>query len=108
EAVGQAEGVDQHIMARRLVVPGIPSPVVADLVDAAGEIDPARFIRLLRSGGRRARTPRTIGWPQRIGGEERENVGEQELLVLLLVVDADLDEPRDLRRVGTILPEERG
>ena len=43
----------------------------------------------------RARRP--VGGPQRICGEERENVGEDQLLMLLLMIDADLNDLRQLR-----------
>ena len=42
------------------------------------------------------RSPWAIGGTQRIGGKQRQDVRQQQLLVLLLVVDADLDEPGDL------------
>ena len=94
EAVGQAEGMDEHVVARRLVVPGEALAVVADLANAAGIVDPAWLGRLGRS---RARPAGAIGRPQRIGREQRQDVGQQQLLVLLLVVDADLDQPGDFR-----------
>ena len=94
EPVRQAERVDQHIVARPLVVPGEAGAVVPDLADAAGELDPASLHRARPrpAPGRRG----AIGRAQRIGGEQRQDVGEQQLLMLLLVVDADLDQARDL------------
>ena len=44
-----------------------------------------------------------IGGSQRIGGEKGEDVGQEQLLVLLLVVDADLDQPADLGAVAGAL-----
>ena len=86
--------MDEHVVARRFVVPGEAVAVVAGLADAAGIVDPARFTRLGRS---RAGPAGAVGGPQRIGREQREDVRQQQLLMLLLVVDADLDQPRDLR-----------
>ena len=59
---------------------------------------PAKSIQLWRLGRRLARRllPCPIGRPQRTGGEQRQDIGEQQLLMLLLVVDADLDQSRDL------------
>ena len=85
--------MDEGVVARRLVVPGEALPAVADLGKAAGKIDPAGRRRL---GLGRAQPPGAIGGPQRIGGEQRQNVRQQQFLMLLLVIDADLDEPGDL------------
>ena len=47
-----------------------------------------------------------ISWPQRVGGEQRENVGEKQFLMLLFMVDASLDEPQDLGIRGQGLVKE--
>ena len=39
-----------------------------------------------------------VGRLERLGGEQGENVGEQKLLVLLLVIDAELDQLGRLSR----------
>ena len=66
-------------------------------MDAAGEIDPSRralaaCLELLETWG-----CRPIGRPQRLGGEQRQDIGEDQLLMLLLVVDAKLDQLRHRR-----------
>src|SRR3954447_23125995 len=90
EAVGEAEGMDQCLTARRLVVPVEASARMADLVDAAveGNVGEAGSLVACRKRRRLA-----IGRPQRALCEQRQDVGEQKLLVLLLVIDADLNEP---------------
>ena len=88
-------------MAWAFVVPGVAVAVVADRADAALEFDPAD--RVVASAGFDRPLRRLISRPQRVGGEEREDVGQKQLLMLLLVIDADLDEPGDLRvRVGAL------
>ena len=44
-----------------------------------------------------------IGGPQRVGGEQAEDVGQQQLLVLLLVIDAELDQHGE--RLGSFIDE---
>ena len=44
-----------------------------------------------------------IGGPQRLGGEQAEDVGQQQLLVLLLVIDAELDQDRE--RIRPLIDE---
>ena len=41
EAIGEREGAEQNLVARALVVPRKAGSVVADLMDAAGIVDPA-------------------------------------------------------------------
>ena len=97
--------MDQHFVARRLVVPGEAIAGMADLVDAAVEGDPGeRFGSGDWPGAAGADRDRRVaaGWR-----EQRQDVGEQKLLVLLLVIDADLDEPRDLARRIDAAREER-
>ena len=61
-------------------------------MDAAGVIQPARracpLAPLSAAGWRR----RPVGGPQRLCREQRQDVREDQLLVLLLVVDAELDQ----------------
>ncbi len=94
ETVGQAEGMDEDVVTRCFVVPGKTFAVVACLANAAGIIDPAWFAWLGRS---RAGPGVAVSGPERVGGEQRKNIRQQQLLMLLLVVDADLDQPRYLR-----------
>src|SRR6202047_2684702 len=84
-------------MARRLIVPRETFAAVAYLVDPAGILDPAKRLRLILT---RARARRQVGRPQRICGEKRENVGQHQLLMLLFVIDADLDNARQLGSRG--------
>ena len=44
-----------------------------------------------------------IGGAQRVGGEQAEDVGQQQLLVLLLVIDAELDQHGE--RIGPLIDE---
>src|SRR5208283_3800760 len=93
-AVGETKRMDQLAMARRFIVPGEAFSGVTDLMNAASKCDPGQRLRIALL---RTRTRRPVGGPQRICGEERENVGEDQLLMLLLMIDADLNDPRQLR-----------
>ena len=88
-----AHGLDQLLVRGRLVVEAIAGAFMADLVDAGGEFDEpfAAF------GARRlpVRIVRGIGRVQREGVE---NVGEHQLLMLLLVVQPDLEHAEDFRK----------
>src|SRR3546814_10203280 len=75
-----------------LVVIGEALAVMTDAPDATVEADPAQRSR----GLRRHRPERREGRPQRVVREQVQDVHEQQFLVLLLVVDADLDKPTDL------------
>ena len=96
--------MDQHFVARRLVVPVEAIAGMAGLVDAAVEGDIGESFG--RGIGQR-RGPIAIGRSQRALRKQRQDVGEQKLLVLLLVIDAGLDEPRDLARRIDAAREER-
>ena len=63
---------------------------MAGLANAAGVFDPAGRPGL---GCRCPRAAGAIGRAQRVGSEQRQDVGQQQFLVLLLVIDADLHEP---------------
>ena len=71
------------------IVVGEAVAIVADCEDAAVESDPVER-RGLADGDAGPRL--AIGWLERLGGEQREDVGEQKLLMLLLVIDAELDQ----------------
>ena len=77
--------------ARPFIVVGEAVALVPDLEDAAVEGDEVER-RGLADGDAGPRL--AIGWLERLGGEQREDVGEQELLMLLLVIDAELDQSR--------------
>src|SRR4029079_11768089 len=91
ETVGQAEGMDEDVVTRCFVVPGKACTIMAGLANATGIIDPTWFAWLGRS---RAGPGIAISGPERVGGEQRENIRQQKFLMLLLVVNADLDQPR--------------
>ncbi len=80
-------------MERQLIVPGEALCGVADAIDAAGKADPAERVWL---GQIKTRRRRLVGRPQRICRKQRQNIGQQQLLMLLLVVDADLDQAGDV------------
>src|SRR5690606_24693753 len=77
-----------------LIIPREPVTRMADLVNAARILDPADRIGF-RWG--HAELSRTVGGAQRIGGKKRQNIGQQQFLMLLLVINADLDEPGNFR-----------
>ncbi|MNP16199.1 hypothetical protein D3C76_1085860 [compost metagenome] len=83
-------------MARRLAIEGETVAAVADALHAAGEAMPAQ-----RRGRdrRRRRQVAAIDRVQRVLREDVLDVHEQQLLVLLLVLQAQLDAARDLPRV---------
>ena len=90
------EGLQKHAVTRSFVVKGKRSSLVSDLHDATGMGGPAIWLVARRNGfGRRG----TIRRPERIAGEHVFDVGEQQLLMLLLVVDSQLDDPGDFRCV---------
>jgi hypothetical protein len=99
KAVGETERMDQLAVARRLIVPREAFAAVTYIVDPAGIFDPAMRLRFTLI---RARAWRQVGRPQRICGEKRENVGQHQLLMLLFVIDADLDNVRQLGSRGHI------
>src|SRR5215469_1385323 len=84
-------------MARTFVVEAEPFARVANLVNAALHTDPARRIskpnaRQRTSGrGPRQVSPGTFG-PQRHGPKRVLDIGKNQFLVLLLVMNAQLDE----------------
>ena len=100
-AIGQTEGIEQHLVPRPLVVVREAGAVVADGANAAFETD------VLGGGDRLNRLELgngiAIGRPQRLGSEQAENVGKQQLLMLLLVIDAELDQDR--QRIGPLIDE---
>ena len=77
---------------------------MADLGDAFGQVDPAH-----RPARRRGLAPATvIGRQQRVFGQRMQDVGQQQLLVLLLMLQAELDQRRDLGRGLGQQPRHRG
>ena len=92
-------------MARTLIVIGEALAVMADLEDAAVEADPRERRRIAPAD---AGVGLAVSGLERLGGEQAQNVGEQKLLMLLLVIDAELDQLRRLRAErGVAQPLER-
>ena len=88
-AVGELEGADQRLVARAFIVIGEAFAVMADVEDAAVEGDEVERRRVATA------TPgpaRAISGLQRLAREQAQNIGEQKLLMLLLVIDAELDQ----------------
>ena len=83
-------------MARPLAVEGETAPAGADLDDALASSVPAQRFDCEADG----RGSLAVSWFQRVFRESRQNVGEEQLLVLLLVVDAELDQLQRFRRQG--------
>ena len=77
-------------MAGALVVEAEAPAVVADLDDPAGVVDPPERAGRSRRGG--GRSVVGVGRAQRVLGQQVLGVHQQQLLVLLLVVAAELDE----------------
>src|SRR5262249_30480070 len=93
-ARGELERTDQLLVTRAFVVIGEAIAIMPDLEDPAvkGHEGWRRSLARGHAGPRLA-----IGRLERFCGEWRKNVGEEQLLVLLLVIDAELDE---LSRLG--------
>src|SRR5690606_10339142 len=86
--VGQAEGFEEYSMARALAVEGKGLVAVTELQQAAGMLQPAQRggrLRCLRSG-----QVLTVGRLQRIEGKIVLDVHEQQFLMLLFVLQAEL------------------
>ena len=84
-------------MARALVVEREAGAVVADLDDAAAiDVDPAAAAR----GRARAADAGCVDGVERVAEKHVLDVHEQQLLVLLLVVQAELDERATAVQVG--------
>ncbi len=85
---GDLERLQPHAMARHLVVEPEAAAIMADVVKPAGEGDPARLARPDRSQGPLLLVRR----PERVARQQVLEVGEDELLVLLLVLQAQLEQ----------------
>ena len=92
-------------MARPLVVEREAGPVVTDLDETAGMRRPFQGGDLGGAGRGRPRV-RTIRGPQRVRPQRVVDVGEDELLVLLLVVEAQLDAIESLGAPGRLVEED--
>jgi hypothetical protein len=85
---GDLERLDPDAVARHLVVEGEPLAGVPDLAEAARLRDPARLAR----ADRRERPLLLVGRFERIAREQVLEVGEDELLVLLFVLQSELEQ----------------
>jgi hypothetical protein len=89
---GELERLREDLVAGSFVVEREPGAVVTDRVEAAFEPEePQR-----RRGDRRGRGALPVAGPQRIQREEVLQVGQHQLLVLLLVVEPELERGRRL------------
>ena len=86
EGTGDAHRPDERTVGGRLVVETEPVPLVPDGVNAFAELAEAR------AGGARPPERRIVGRRRRIFGKRVEDVGQDQFLVLLLVMKPDLDE----------------
>src|SRR6267143_4978179 len=91
---GDLELIEPDTMARLLVIEGEIATRVPELAQAAFETDPSRIACADRS----ERPLLLIRGLLRIAREQVLQVREDELLMLLLVMQAQLDQPSDWRR----------
>ncbi len=82
-------------MKRPLVVVGEARPVMSHVENPAVERDEVERRRIAHAD---ARACLPVGGLERPGSEQAQNIGKQQLLMLLLVIDAELDKFRRLRR----------
>src|SRR5258706_14722751 len=101
---GDPERLEPNAVARRLVVEAEALAGVPDLMQSARELDPARLARPDRS----ERPKLAVGRLQGIARKQMLRVRENQLLVLLLVLQAELDQPGDLGRKLRIEHREHG
>ena len=90
-------GVEQRGVARALAVEG---EAVAGRADLDQPLAPGHEMQRLDREAGVAAGQLAISRFERIFGEGRQDVGEEQLLMLLLVVDAELDQLERLRRAG--------
>src|SRR5947209_17411292 len=88
--------MNEDPVAWRLIVPVKAVPGMAGLADTAVKRDIGKARDFIAAYAQVRRL--AISRPQRALRKQRQDVGEQKLLVLLLVIDADLDQPGDLAR----------
>ena len=87
----------QHLMRRSFVVEAEAATLMANRVASARQFDP---FELWRSGSGVCQRWWQISRQQRIGGKGVFDVGQQQFLMLLLVLEAKLDDINDFRRGG--------
>src|SRR5579883_2370165 len=107
-ARGQTEGFEPDLVARRLIVKGETGAAMPDLIQPAGKFDPGER----RGGLLHLQLRRLIARQQRVDPKDVLDIHQDQFLMLLLVVKAELDERRGglpLRRVGALdEPRHRG
>jgi len=81
---------EQGPVPRAFAIEGEAGAGMADLDRPVGAVAPAER----RRQRCRRPTPVPIGWRERILGEEMENVGQQQFLMLLLMLAAEFDQGR--------------
>ena len=92
EVAGEPDRADEGAMRGLFIVEMEAVVAVSDGVDALVERDPF-LSRMLR---RREAPGRIIGRRDRVLGKGVQDVGQHQFLMLLLVVEADLDQRREL------------
>src|SRR4029079_504830 len=95
-APAQVVGLEEDAMARTLVVEREAGSVVTDLHETAGMGRPFQGRDLGRGRRRGGPEARPIRGPQRVRPQRVLDVGEDELLVLLLVLQSQLDAIEDV------------
>jgi hypothetical protein len=95
--------LDQHLVAGRFVVERETLALMPDPGDTPGEV---RVSRRPRGCGKAP--GRIVGWAERVLREGVQDVGDQQFLVLLLVIEPDLEHGQDrLEGTGRRLAQQR-
>ena len=99
----RGQRVRLHVLAvaRQLVVEAEAVAVVADVDQAAGKTDPRRRHNALGRSRRRWRVG-AVGRVQRALRQQMQDVGEDQFLVLLLVLHTEFDQRRQCFNVGIV------
>lgn len=96
EPVGQVEAAQQRVMGRAFIVEGEAVAVVADAGHATRVLGPAGRRGGRQGGGAVGR----VGRPERVGVQQVLDVGEDQFLVLLLVVEPQFQQGVESRVAG--------
>lgn len=96
QPVGQVKAAQQCVMGRALIVEGEAAAVMADAGHAARVLGPASRRGRRQGGGVVGR----VGRPQWVGVEQVLDVGEDQFLVLLLVVEPQRQQGVECRVAG--------
>src|SRR5262245_3821070 len=90
KAIGEPERFDQGTMSRTFAIVGESNGSMPNLNDRLVELGEGEGRKISSLYGDRPRI--TISRTKRILSEEMQDVGEQELLMLLLMMTAELDQ----------------